>query len=516
MSSNLFRSSGVVSLMTLISRLLGFVRDVLQASLFGAGAAMDVFFVAFRIPNLFRRLFAAGAFQQAFVPVLTETRNTRSPAEVRALVDVVSGTLGGFLLLFTAVAVIAAPLLMGAFAPGFADDPEKFEQGVRLLRWTFPYLMFMSLAALVSGILNAYGKFAIPALTPVWLNIVMIAAALLYAPSVEALAIAVFFAGIVQLLFQLPAVAKLGLLPRPRWGWHDPQVRRIITLMIPIVFGASVQQVSLLLDSIIASFLPGQGSVSWLWFADRLMEFPLGTFSIAIATVILPSLAGHHARNSAEEFSDTLDWALRAVVLLGLPATVGLFVLAGPIVSTLFQHSEFTVTDVGQTAWALMAYALGFLGFSFVKILIPGFYARQQTRAPIRFGVIALVCGMLLSAGFTLSLLAMDFVAPHAGIALATAISAWINACLLARALYRERVWCPRREWRVFLLRVGIANLVMAMVLAWTAGSLEGWTSAPAMVRAGRLAATIVAAAVAYFALLYAMGMRPARYLRRT
>ncbi|MBI3171131.1 MAG: murein biosynthesis integral membrane protein MurJ, partial [Hydrocarboniphaga effusa] len=275
--------------MTLASRVLGLVREVLMAALFGAGAAMDAFFMAFRIPNLFRRLFAEGAFSQAFVPVFSEAKTRRTPEEAKRLVDVVAGTLGGVLALITALGILAAPLIMYLFAPGFADNTEKFHQAVILLRWMFPYLLFISLTAFAGGILNAYGKFAMPAFNPVWLNVCLIAAAWWWAPSVEALAIGVFAAGIVQLAFLLPSLARLGLLPSPRWGWGDPQVRRIIVLMLPIMFGSSVSQLSLLLDSVIASLLPGDGNVAWLYYADRLMEFPLGVFSIAIATVILPS-----------------------------------------------------------------------------------------------------------------------------------------------------------------------------------------------------------------------------------
>jgi putative peptidoglycan lipid II flippase len=515
MSSSLLKSSGVVGGATLLSRVLGFVRDVLQAALFGAGAAMDAFFVAFRIPNLFRRMFAEGAFQQAFVPVLTQTRRQGDEEEVRKLIDVVAGTMGGFLLLITAASVLAAPLLMGVFAPGFRADPEKFEQAVVLLRWTFPYLMCMSLAALLSGILNAYGRFAVPALTPMWLNVCLIGAALWYAPSVEALAIAVFFAGFIQLAFLLPSVARLGLMPRPRWGWRDPQVRRIITLMLPIMLGASISQLSLLLDSIIASFLPLDGSVSWLWYADRLMEFPLGIFSIAIATVILPNLASHFASNDGERFTETLDWALRLVLLLGMPAALGLFLLAGPMVSTLFQHAAFTARDVSMTAWALGAYAFGFLGFSFVKILIPGFYARQQTGTPLRLGMIAFGIGMVLSISITLILLHLDFVAPHAGIAASTATAAWINASLLFLRLRRDGAYRPAAGWPRYLLQIGIASLAMSLFLIVMAGPLASWTEAPALNRILRLAGLVGGGALIYLTVLVACGLRPWRLWQR-
>lgn len=509
MSRSLLKSSGIVGGATLLSRILGFVRDVLQATLFGAGAAMDAFFIAFRIPNLFRRMFAEGAFQQAFVPVLQQTREQGSEADVRRLLDVVSGTLGGILLLITAASVLAAPLLMGVFAPGFRQDAEQFDTAVGLLRWMMPYLMCMSLAALFSGVLNAYGRFAMPALAPVWLNVCLIAAALWYAPSVQSLAIAVFFAGLIQLGFLLPSILRMGLMPRPRWGWRDPQVRRIVVLMLPILIGASISQLSLLVDSIIASFLPQAGSVSWLWYADRLMEFPLGIFSVAIATVILPNLARSFAARDEQSFTATLDWALRLVLLLGLPAALGLFLLAGPLLSTLFQYAAFTARDVSMSAWALSAYAFGFLGFSFVKILIPGFYARQQTAAPLRLGMIAFGAGMLLSVSVTLLLLRMDFIAPHAGIALSTAAAAWLHAGLLFVYLRRQGSYRPAPGWTRYLLQLGAAAAAMTLFLLQFAGPLEAWTSAGAAWRISRLAALVAGAALVYFSVLIACGLRP-------
>jgi putative peptidoglycan lipid II flippase len=508
MSGSLLRSTGVVSLMTFFSRILGFARDVLIAALFAASAATDAFFVAFRIPNLFRRLFAEGAFAQSFVPVLSEARATRSPEEVKALVDVVAGTFAGFLALLTALAVLGAPLVMMIFAPGFSSDPEKFGLSVELLRWTFPYLLLISLTAFLGGILNAYGKFAGPAFNPIWLNVCMIAAAWFYAPSVHALAIAVFAAGVVQLLFLVPLVARLGLLPHPRWGWKDPQVRRIVTLMVPIMIGSSASQFSLLLDTIIASFLPGDGNVAWLWFGDRLMEFPLGVFSIAIATVILPSLARQHARASPAEFSATLDWGIRMVLVVGTPAMLGLLLLAGPIVSTLFQHNRFTEHDVHMTAWALGAYSFGFLGFSLVKVLIPGFYARQETRAPLRYAIIAFGTGMACSLTFTGTALWIGFVAPHAAIAFSTSVGAWVNAMLLLRRLRRDGIYRPAAGWGRFALQLLAANAAMVAVLLAFAGELDGWTSAAASGRIGRLALLLAEAAAVYFAVLLISGMR--------
>ena len=507
MAGSLLKSTGVVSSMTLVSRVLGFVREILFAAQIGMGAAMDVFFVAFRIPNLFRRMFAEGAFTQAFVPVFTETRAQRTPEELKRLVDVVSGTLAGVLAIITALAMLGAPAVMFLFAPGFADDAQKFAQGIELLRWTFPYLFFISLTALAAGILNAHGKFAGAAFNPVWLNVCLIAAAWWYGTA-EALAIGVFVAGIVQLLFLLPSVAKLGLLPRPRWGWSDPQVRKIITLMVPIMIGSSASQFSLILDTIIASFLPGDGSVSWLWYSDRLMEFALGTFSVAIATVMLPSLARRHAGADAGGFSATVDWGTRLTLLIGLPATLGLALLAGPLVSTVYQHGAVTEHDVHMTAWALVAYALGFLGFSLVKVLVTGFYARQETRIPLRYAVISFLLGMACSASFTGIALWQQFAAPHAAIALATAAGAWINAALLYRRLRRDAVYQPADGWGRFGLQLLAANALMAALLLFMAGDLQGWMTAPPQWRAMRLAVIVGAAVAVYFGSLWALGVR--------
>jgi putative peptidoglycan lipid II flippase len=396
---------------------------------------------------------------------------------------------------------------MFVFAPGFADDAGKFAKGVELLRWTFPYLFFISLTALAAGVLNAHGKFAGAAFNPVWLNVCLIVAAWAYG-SVEALAIGVFVAGVVQLLFLLPSLARLGLLPSPRWGWSDPQVRRIMTLMIPIMIGSSASQFSLLLDTIIASFLPGHGSVAWLWYADRLMEFPLGTFSVAIATVLLPSLARQYAQPQAGDFSGTLDWGVRLTLLVGAPATLGLALLAGPLISTIYQHGVVSERDVHMTAWALVAYALGFLGFSLVKVTVIGFYARQETRIPLRYAVISFLAGMACSLAFTGAALWSGFVAPHAAIALATATGAWINAALLYRRLRRDGVYQPAPGWGRFTLQLLVANALMAALLLGVTGDLGDWTSAPASERVGRLAAVIVAAVAVYFGALWALGIR--------
>jgi len=514
MSKSLLKSSGVVSLMTLLSRVLGFVRDIMFASAFGASAGMDAFLVALKIPNFGRRLFAEGAFSQAFVPVFTETKTTRPHEEVRDLVAVTMGTLGGVLALITLVGCLAAPVLLWIFAPGFGADPAKQALGAELLRWTFPYLMFISLTAMASGVLNSYGQFAIPAVTPVILNLCLIGSAFIDSNSVHVLAYAVFAAGILQFMFQWPSLRKLDLLPRPRWAWKDARVRRIVLLMLPILFGASVQQISLLLDTILASLLV-TGSVSWLYYADRLMEFPLGIFSIAVATVVLPRLAAQHASKSAEDFSATLDWGLRTILTIGVPAAVGLFLLAGPLTTTLFQYKAFDAHDVRMTTIALMAYAVGFMGFSLVKVLIPGFYARQETRLPVRYGLIAIVAGMAMSASFVGLSLWFDFEAPHAGLALATSLSAWINASLLLSRLRRDGVYQPRAGWRAFGLRLLAANVAMAALVLACCPPLSAWIAAGMHQRGLWALALVLAAMAAYFATLWASGMRLTHFRRR-
>jgi len=497
--------------MTLLSRLLGFARDVVFARLFGAGTGMDAFLVAFKIPNFMRRLFAEGAFSQGFVPVLGEYKAQRGTEEVRVLIDRVAGTLALVLIGLTVVAVVAAPLLILLFAPGFHADASRYDLAVSMLRLTFPYLLFISLTACAGGILNSYGRFAVPAFTPVLLNLSLIGAALWLAPRMDepiiALAWGVLVAGIAQLLFQLPALARLGLLPRPRPAFRDPGVRRVLKLMVPALFGASVTQVNLLIDTLIASFLTA-GSISWLYYSDRLVEFPLGIFGIALATVMLPSLSQRHAETNPEAFSGTIDWALRWVVVLGTPATVGLFVLAAPLLTTLFHYDAFGANDVRMSARSLMAYAIGLQGFILVKVLAPGYFARQDTRTPVRIGIIAMAVNVALNLALVLPL-------AHAGLALATSLAAFVNAGLLYRGLYRGGIYRPLPGWSRLAWRVTAANLAMALLLWWGAGDLELWLGWSGSERAGQLLVWVVAGAVVYFAVLGTLGLRP-RHLHST
>ncbi len=518
MSNRLIKSTAVVSAMTMISRVLGFVRDMVIARLFGAGMGTDAFFVAFKIPNFLRRLFAEGAFSQAFVPVLSEYRSSREPEEVRQLVQKVAGTLGGILFLVTLSGVVAAPLLIMVFAPGFIDEQDKFRLAADMLRVTFPYLLFISLTALAGGVLNSYGRFGIPAFTPVLLNISMISTAVWLAPHMEqpvtALAWGVFIAGVAQLAFQLPFVARLGLLGWPRWSWRDSGVKRIIDLMLPAIFGSSVAQINLLFDTLLASLLV-TGSVSWLYYSDRLVEFPLGVFGIALATVILPSLSRQHATQSPERFSQTLDWALRWVLVVGTPCSVGLFLLAGPMLTTLFQYGAFAANDVHMASLSLMAYAVGLLGFILVKVLAPGYYARQDTRTPVRIGVIAMLANMGLNVLFVVPLVWMEVPGPHTGLALATACSAFLNAGLLLRGLRAEGVFRAQPGWSRLLLQVFLANLVMALVVVFSAGEAISWLEWGWLERLMRLALCVGAGAVVYGAVLWLLGIRLAQLTGR-
>lgn len=505
MAKGLLKSTANVGAMTLISRVLGFVRDMVIARTFGASAGADAFFVAFKIPNFLRRLFAEGAFSQAFVPVLTEYKTKRDLAAVKDLIDHVSGALTTVLFLVTLIGVIAAPLLILLFAPGFSKDAGKYELAVDMLRITFPYLLFISLTAFAGGILNAYGRFAVPAFTPTFLNLAMIGAALWLAPLLDepitALAWGVFIAGVIQLVFQWPYLVRLGLMPRFRFKRAHAGVSRILRLMVPVMFGSSVAQVNLLVDTIIASFLV-TGSVSWLYYSDRLVEFPLGVFGVALATVILPRLSQQHAQASPEAFSRTVDWGLRWVVLVSVPATIGLVTLAVPLLATLFHYGEFTVNDVVKSSYSLMAFGVGLVGFIMVKILASGFYSRQDTRTPVKFALIAMFANVVMNLIFVWPL-------AHAGLALATSLAALLNAALLWRALQRCGAFRPEPGWGALLWRMAAAAAAMAAVLVWGAGSVAEWTQWSAGERAWRLFMWIVIGTAVFAAVALAVGLRP-------
>lgn len=494
----MLRSAATVGAATTSSRVLGYVRDTVIATSFGAGPAADAFFIAFRIPNFLRRLFAEGAFSQAFVPVLSEYRSTRDPADVRDLIAHTLGTLGLTLLVVALLAVLTAPLLVWLLAPGFGNDPARGELTTTLLRITFWYLPLVSLAAAVGGVLNTFGRYFTPALTPLFLNLAMIAAAIWLAPRLDvpvlALAIGVVVGGLLQLLWQLPTLAATGNLVRPRVSFSHPGVRRILTLMGPGVFGSSVAQINLMFDTVVASFLV-TGSVSWLYYADRLMEFPLGVLAIAFATVILPRLSQQHARGEAAAFSRTLDWGLRWVVLVGAPAAVALGVLAGPLLGTLFGYGAFDAHSVLMTRQALWAFAPGLLAFMAIKVLAPGYYARQDTRTPVRIGVLS----MLANIAITLVLI---WPLKHAGLAAATSLAAYLNAILLLRGLLRSGAYRPRPGWALFGTRVAVATAAMAALLWLGAGELDTWLALGAGGRLARLAIWVAAGVASYGAVL--------------
>ena len=461
MSRHLFKSTVIVSSMTLISRILGFVRDMLIARIFGVDVATDAFFVAFKIPNFLRRLFAEGAFAHAFIPVLADYKEQGSKADLKVFVDKTAGTLAGILMLLTLIGVVVAPVLILLLAPGFAWQGSQYDLAVLLLKITFPYLLFISLVAFAGAILNAHDQFAIPALTPIFLNISMIIAAIWVAPLMEqpivALAWGVFAAGIIQVCFQIPALMRLGLLPRFRWGYNDPGVKKTIRLMLPAIFSVSVTQINLLLDTLVASFLT-VGSVSWLYYSDRLVEFPLGMLGLALGTVILPKLAKDYAMEDKKVFSYSLDWGLRLALLIGMPATIGLILLAEPMLSTLFQYNEFSWNDVYYAGLSLKAYAVGLLGYLLIKVLVPGFTARQDMKTPVRYGFYA----MLVSLGLDVVLV---FPLAHAGLALATSLGAFFNAALLLYQLLKKNIYRPVKGWWVFSLRVLLASAAMSIVL---------------------------------------------------
>ena len=501
----LLKASGVTGSMTMFSRILGLVRDIVIARLFGVTDAADAFFLANKIPNFLRRLFAEGAFNQAFVPVLSEYRSQKSHTEVLVLINSVAANLGGILLLLVLFVVLTAPWIGFPIAYGFTDEPEKFALFVEMFRITFPYLLLISLAALCSSILNAYEKFAIPAFTPALLNITLIGSSFLLAPYLKtpelALAWGVLIAGFAQLFFQLPFLQQINLLPNPKLNRSHEGLMRIKKLMVPALFGVSVTQINLLLDTFIASLLV-TGSVSWLYFSDRLMELPLGTFGIAIAVVILPTLSRRHAESSKKEFAETLDWALRLVCLIALPSTIGLILLAEPLLVTLFQNENFTGSDVLSASGSLRAYASGLLAFMAIKIFSPGYFSRQDTKTPVRVGIIAMSFNMIMNVVFYLSGMA------HIGLALATSIAAFLNAGLLLFGLCREKIFYFQSGWGLYLFQLLIANLILSLFLIVCSSELTMWLSWSTGTQILKLSMLVFVGMIIYFASLFVLGLR--------
>ncbi|MCH8550498.1 MAG: murein biosynthesis integral membrane protein MurJ [Natronospirillum sp.] len=510
-NSRLLKSSLIVSAGTMVSRVLGLVRDVVMANLLGATHSADAFYVAFKIPNFFRRLFAEGAFAQAFVPVLSEYKENGGLAAVQDLANRVLAILGASLFTLCVLAWFAAPGIAWVFASGFHQYPDKLALTADLIRWTFPYLGFISLVAFAGGILNTYGRYAVPALTPVLLNLSLIGAALWLTPWAEtpahALAFGVLIAGVSQLLFQVPFLWRLSLLPRPVWDTQHPGVRKILLLMAPAMLAVSVSQINLLLDTVLASWLEG-GSVAWLYYSDRLTELPLGVIGIAIGTVVLPSLSALSAKDDRQAFRDGLAWAVRTVLLLGVPAAVALWVLATPILSTLFFHGAMTPYDVMQSTASLQAYTLGLTAFMLVKVLAPGFFSRQDMKTPVKIATAALLANMVFN-------LILIWPLAHVGLALATSISAWLNAGLLAWMLTRQGYFEPLallRHRRT--LAIGASALLMALVLSWLAPAAEWWLMADLQQRTVQLAALIGVGLLVYVAGLGLLGWRPSHLSR--
>jgi putative peptidoglycan lipid II flippase len=507
---NLLKALATTSSMTLLSRILGFVRDMAMARVFGAGVASDAFMVASKIPNFLRRLFAEGAFSQAFVPILGEYKHRRSQEEFQDLTDYVSGMLALVLFVVTVIGVLTAPYIIYVGAHGFVQTPDKFNLTADLLRITFPYILFISLTGFAGGILNTFGRFAVPAFTPVLLNVSSIVFILwltpYFDPPAKALAWGLFAGGVLQLAFQVPFLLRLRVMPRFKLNFKHEGVRRVLRQMVPALFGVSVGQISLLLNVWWASFLV-TGSVSWLYYADRLMEFPAGMLGAALGTILLPGLSKHYANKSSKEYSALLDWGLRLTFLLTVPAAAGLALLAMPLITTLFVRGAFTFADGQATRAALMAYSVGLLGLILVKILAPAFYARQDIRTPVKIAVVTLVITQLLNWAFFKSF-------AHAGLALATGLGACLNAALLYYLLRKREIHLPQPGWVKFLLKLLCAVVVMAAAVWFAAGEPQRWVAASTTVRVLWLSGVVVLGAVVYFATLWLLGFRLADFKR--
>lgn len=494
----------MVAFLTMLSRLLGFVRDVVFAQLFGAGPAFDAFVIAFKIPNFLRRLFAEGAFSQAFLPVLSDYRVNQSHQNVRALIAHVSANLAAIAALVVLLVQLIAPLVVLLFAPGFHQDPVRFALTTRMLHITFPYLLLITLVALAGAVLNTYHRFSVPALAPLMLNISLIGVALGWAPHasepIVVLSFGVLIGGVLQLLIQLPSLSRLNCLVWPRMNWHHPGVHRILKLMVPALFGVSVAQIGLLIDNFFASFLPS-GSISWLYYSDRLTYLPLGVIGVALSTVVMPHLSRHRAQKKEQLYQDTLDWALRMVMTIGLPASVGLGFLSGPLLVTLIYRGAFGVHDVRMTQHSLIAFSIGLLAFMLIKILASAFYAREEIRLPVKIAAIALLCNIVLNLALVGPLL-------HAGLALATALSSWVNALLLLFFLRKKSWYQPSFGWPRLLLAWGVSVAIMGFFLYTQQGTLSLWLSYGPMQSTFHLAVIMVMAIVIYIIGLYVFGMR--------
>ncbi len=507
--SGIVKSTTIVASMTMLSRVLGFVRDMVFAMTFGAGPAFDAFVVAFKLPNFMRRLFAEGAFSQAFVPVLAEYRSKREPDEVKQFINHIAGTLGLILLVTVIAAELLAPVIVTVFAPGFVNDPLRFHYATHMLHITFPYLLFIALTAFAGATLNTYNRFAVPAFTPVLLNVVLILIAWFWAPHtahpIYTLAWGVLIGGLVQLLFQFPFLWRIKLFPsRPKPKFKDPGVIRVMKLMIPALFGVSVAQISLLMDNFFASFLQA-GSISWLYYSDRLVYLPQGVIGVALATVVLPSLSRFHSKKNTKAYSKTLDWALRSVALAGLPAAIGLLILAGPILATLIYHGAFDATDVLMTAKSLRMFAIGLPAFMLIKVLASAFYSHQNIKTPVKIAAISVAANLIF-------ILVLVFPMKHAGLALSTSLASSLNAVLLFIFLWRLKMYQPNPGWMLLLIRLVAANVLMALVIFWLGGHVTQWLHWGVWSRIWHLVAIIFIGVLVYFVSLLALGLRKSHF----
>ncbi|MEQ1915795.1 MAG: murein biosynthesis integral membrane protein MurJ [Gallionella sp.] len=511
---NLLKSLATVSGLTLVSRILAFGRDVLIASVFGAGIANDAYVLATRLPNLLRRMFAEGAFSQAFVPIFGEYKQRRGQEETKLLVDHVTTMLALILLAVTIIGIIAAPIIIYLTAPGFIKDPAKFDLTVQMLRITSPYIFFISLVALAAGILNTYNKFWVPAVAPILLNICLIGGALWLTPYFEqpviGLAWAWFIAGFVQLAFQVPFLKKIGMMPTLRLSLKDTGMWRVIKQMGPALFGVSISQISLIINTIVASFFVA-GSVSWLYYADRLMEFPSGMLGAALGTILLPSLSKCFASKNMDEYSKLLDWGLRLTVMLALPAAIGLGLISVPLLATFFQHGEFTANDVVQTSYALIGYSVGLIGILLVKILAPAFYAKQDIRTPVKIGLVTLLFTQLMNVLFVYFL---HF--QHAGLALSIGLGACLNSAILYYFLRKRGIYHPEPGWLKFFIKIVIAVAALALAMWFGMGGTDSWLHSSGWARIGRLTILVTGGMLVYFAVLAALGFRPRDFSKRT
>lgn len=505
---SLLRSTTLVSVMTFVSRMMGFVRDMVLANFFGAQAGMDAFFVAFRIPNFMRRLFAEGAFAQAFVPVLAEYQKTRPAEDVRIFIARIAGYLSSILSLVTLVGIVASPAIIFVFAPGFSHDSVRADLATLMLRITFPFLMLVSLTAMAGAVLNTYGYFGVPAFTPVLLNISMILAAFYLCPNlpvpVVGLAWGVFIAGIAQLLFQIPFLYQRNLLVRPRVVRNDPGVNKVLKLMLPALFGVSIAQLNLMVDSIFASFLK-VGSVSWLYYTDRLTDFPLGVFGVAIATVILPHLSRRHTEQNIEHYSRALDWGLRLILLIAVPAGLGLCLFAMPLIAGSFAYGKFNVNDIIQTQKSLITLATGVPAFMMIKVLASGFYARQDISTPVKVGAFSMVVNTILCFIFVWHF-------EHAGLTLASALAGYVNCGLLLFLLIKRGVYQPSPGWFKYSIQLFSGNVAVTIYLALMSGTVGYWLSFPPVMRLSLLLAHVSAVVVIYLLVLGLTGLRPTQF----